>query len=135
MQEGLIKITPDPERVKSMIKMAETTLAMIETINQEEFASNIIKEYYEVIRELINTIMLKEGYKTYGEGAHKKAIEYIEKYKEFNQNEIILIEDLRVIRNKIAYEGFFIQKEDIQNRLPDIKRVIKKLQKIILKKL
>ena len=39
--------------------------------------SNITKEYYDLIRELISVVLLLDGYKTYGEGAHKKLIEYL----------------------------------------------------------
>jgi hypothetical protein len=42
-----------------------------------------------VIRELISVVLLLGGYKTYGEGAHRKTIEYLSKhYKEFTEQEI-----------------------------------------------
>lgn len=62
--EGLVRITPDIEKAKSMLKMVDTTLAMIKTIDKESFPSNVTKEYYDVIRELMSVIMLLDGFKT-----------------------------------------------------------------------
>jgi hypothetical protein len=88
--------------------MVETTLEMIDTIDSKKFTSHVVKEYYDVIRELITVILLLDGYKTHGEGAHKKLIEYIEKnYAEFKVHDITLIDDLRIIRNKISYNMTF----------------------------
>ncbi|MDP1695471.1 MAG: hypothetical protein Q8L29_01000 [archaeon] len=107
MEETIKRITPDKEKAKGILNMVETTLKMIEQINQDAFPSNITKEYYEVTRELISIILLLDGFKTTGDGAHKRQIEYLEaNYKEFSRTEIVLIDDLRITRNKIAYEGF-----------------------------
>ena len=46
----LIKVTPDKEKVMSILRIIDTTLQMIPTIDAEKFTSNVIKEYYEVIR-------------------------------------------------------------------------------------
>ena len=94
-----------------------------------------IVEYYDIIRELISVILLLDGYKTYGEGAHKKLIEYLQtNCKEFNEYEILLIDDLRIIRNKIAYDGFFVNKDYIERKMEDIQKIIGKLKEIIRKK-
>jgi len=58
--------------------MAETTLEMIDSLDPERFPSNVLKEYYGVIRELIQVILLLDGYKTVGEGAHKRLIDYLD---------------------------------------------------------
>lgn len=78
MEEGIIKTAPDREKAKSILKMVETTLEMIDTIDSRKFSSHVVKEYYEVIRELITVILLLDGYKTQGEGAHKKLIESLQ---------------------------------------------------------
>ena len=136
MEEGIIKATPNVEKVKSIIKMVDSTLEMIKSIDIAKFSSNVTKEYYDVIRELLTTILLLDGYKTYGEGAHKKLIEYIkENYKELNNYEISLVDDLRIIRNKISYDGFFVERDYIERKTGDIKEVIKKLKIIINNKL
>ena len=132
MEEGLIKITQDKEKAESILKMADTTIKMIHGIDVNEFSSNVTKEYYDVIRELISVVLLLDGYKTYGEGAHKKLVEYLQvNYNEFNEYEISLIDDLRITRNKIAYDGFFVEKDYIGRKISDIQNIIKKLKDII----
>src|SRR3989339_1155456 len=128
MDEDLIRIIPDKEKAKSILKMTDTTLKMIKEIDIDKFSSNITKEYYEIIRELMTIILLLDGYKTYGEGSHKKLIEYLElNYKEFDKSEIYFIDDLRNIRNKIAYDGFFVEINYILNNIKNIQRIIEKL--------
>jgi len=133
--EGIIKTAPDREKAKSILKMVETTLEMIDTIDSSRFSSHVVKEYYEVIRELITVILLLDGYKTQGEGAHKKLIEYIgNNYAEFKVHDIMLIDDLRIIRNKISYNGFFITDDYLERKKEDI-LAIDNLRVIIYKKL
>lgn len=135
MEETIIKITPDKEKARSILKMIDTTLKMIGSLDVNRFSSNITKEYYEVIRELITVVLLLDGYKTYGEGAHKKLIDYLNiNYKSFNESEILLIDDLRIIRNKIAYDGFFVQKDYLDRKINNINNIIKKLKEIIKKR-
>lgn len=136
MEEGLIRVTPDKEKAKSILKMADITLEMIKSIDAKRFSSNVTKEYYDTIRELISTILLLDGHKTYGEGAHKKLIEYLQlKHQEFSEYEILLIDDLRITRNKIAYDGFFVENEYIERKVKDIQKIIMKLREIIDKKI
>lgn len=136
MEEDLTRITPNKEKALSIFKMVETTLEMISHIDKHKFPSNIVKEYYEVVRELISIILLLDGYKTIGEGAHKRQIEYLESnYKEFDSYEIIFIDELRIIRNKIAYDGFFVKEEYIDRKSDEILKMINKLKDIVRKKI
>lgn len=135
MEKGLIKITPNREKAQSILKMVDTTIEMIKVLDMAKFSSNVTKEYYDVIRELISVVLLLDGYKTYGEGAHKKLVEYIQSnYKEINEYEISLVDDLRITRNKIAYDGFFVDKDYIKRKIKDINVIIDKLKDIIQKK-
>ena len=135
MENGIIRITPDREKAKSIIKMAETTLKMIEGINSRDFASNILKEYYDVIREFMATVLLLDGFKTTGEGAHKKLIEYIGKNYQFTEYEISLLNELRIIRNKISYNGFFITEDYLRRKKKSVLDIISKLRNIINRRL
>ena len=131
----LIKVTPNREKADSILNMVNKILEMISEIDAEKFPSNVIKEYYEVIRELLSVLLLLDGYKTIGEGAHKTLIDYISKnYKEFNGYEISLIDDLRITRNKIAYDGFFVHTDYTKRKKQDIINLINKLKEIIKKK-
>jgi len=132
----IIKITPDFEKSKSILRMIDKSLAMINEINIERYPSNVVKEYYDIIRELISVILLLDGYKTFGEYAHKELIEYLEmNYKEFAKLEINLLNDLRILRNRVAYDGFFIKKDYILRKQFAILELISKLRKLIDKKI
>lgn len=132
----IIKITPDKEKAKSILKMVDQTLEMIKTIDRKKFPSNVTKDYYEVMRELISVILLLDGYKTTGEGSHKKLIEYLQQnYKEFTEYEISFIDDLRIIRNKISYDGFFVKEDYLERKSKDILAIAEKLKIITNKKI
>lgn len=136
MEEGIIKITPDKEKAKSIMKMVKTTLEMIKTIDAKKFASNVLKEYYDVIREFMTVTLLLDGFKTTGEGAHKKLIEYLdENYNQFTKYEISLLNELRITRNKISYNGFFITEDYLERKRKDILDIISKLKSIVIGKL
>ena len=127
---------PDKEKANSIIKMVKTNLERVKETNKEKFPSNIIKDYYDCIRELMSVVLLLVGYKTYGEGAHKALMDYLElKYKEFTRYEIELLNDLRNKRNKISYGGFFISLEYLEQREKDINSMINKLNNLIKEKL
>lgn len=115
--------------------MAEITLEMIKNINTDKFCSNVVKEYYEVTRELMTALLTLDGYKTTGEKAHKSLIEYIGKNYNFSDYEVLLLDDLRILRNKIAYDGFFVEKDYLDRKRKDILNIISKLKDILKKKL
>lgn len=130
--EDLIKITKDKEKAKSLLKMAETKEKML-AMTKKEFSSPITEGYYDVIKELITAILCIDGYKTL---SHKTLIKYLEKhYKEFTEYEISFMDKLRVIRNKISYDGFFVEPDYLERNEATIKIIMQKLKEIINKKI
>ena len=45
----LINITPNHEKAKSILKMVDSTLEMVQELDPNRFPSNITKEYYDII--------------------------------------------------------------------------------------
>lgn len=132
MDDELIRITPNKVKAESILKMVDNTLNMIGEIDESRFPSNVAKEYYDVIRELASIIMLLDGYRVRGEGAHKRLFEYISKnYGEFNDSEIALMSELRILRNRIAYDGFFVKEDYIQRKKSMILGLVGKLKNAI----
>jgi hypothetical protein len=129
----LIKITPDKEKARSIVKMVSLIKERIKIQERDKMAALIIADYYEIIKELITAILLIDGYKTL---SHKDLIDYLkEKYKEFSIHEISVLDDLRVLRNRIAYEGFFIEPSYLERNEPLFKEIIRKLENLIERKL
>lgn len=93
----------------------------------------IIADYYEIIKELITAILLLDGYKTL---SHKDLIDYLQKkYSEFSTGEISVLDDLRILRNRVAYDGFFIEISYLDRNEILFKTIIQKLKILIDKKL
>jgi len=129
----LIKITPDKEKASSILKMVSLIKERIKKQERDKMAALIIADYYEIIKELITAILLIDGYKTL---SHKDLIDYIkEKCKEFSIHEVSVLDDLRVLRNRIAYEGFFIEPSYLERNEPLFKEMIRKLENLIERKL
>lgn len=135
MDGNLLKITPNVEKAKSLLKMAKERLAMLETVDFEKFPSLVLEGYYEVIKELAAAILAADGYKTQGEGAHKTLVGYLRAhYSQFSEHEIYTIDDLRVVRNKISYDGFFVDAEYFLRKKGLLLEIISKLSGIVEKK-
>ncbi|MDO8517624.1 MAG: hypothetical protein Q7S33_05880 [Nanoarchaeota archaeon] len=129
----LIKITPDKKRAKSILNMVLLIEERIKNENKVKFVSLIICDYYEIIKELITAILLIDGYKTL---SHKDLIDYLsENYKEFSEQEIDLIDNLRIFRNRISYEGFEIDKDYLARNENSFMQIIKKLKELVLRKI
>lgn len=126
MSDEIFKISKNQIRAKSLVEMAEERLA---DINTEAKTYKIVEEYYEIIKELITALMYLNGFKTL---SHKMLIVYLGKnFKEIDKSEIILIDDLRKLRNNIAYYGQKVEKEFLINNEKEIKTIINKLLKIL----
>ena len=68
---------------------------------------------------------LKE-YKTL---SHEYLISFLKGfYKEFSEYELNFIDKLRILRNKISYEGFLVESDYYINKKKDIKNIIEKLK-------
>ena len=84
------------------------------------------ESYYEIIKELITSLLAVEGFKSY---SHECLISFLEyKSRNFNKQEINLIDQLRIIRNDIAYRGIFIEDDYLIRNEKKILEIINKLK-------
>lgn len=124
-------IMPDKQKAKSLKTMAERTLERIKETEVEKYASNILRDYYEAIHELLEAITSLEGIKFSGEGAHEKLINYMAQKYGLEERERLFLQELRDYRNRIAYEGLFIEPGYIKRNEEKIKGIIEKTRMII----
>jgi len=131
--EDIFKVSRDKRRAKDLYSMAKERLEeIIPALPQDKFYK-IIEEYYEVIIQLITSLMYNEGYKTL---SHVGLIEYLSKnYPEFEKREIILIDSLRKLRHGTVYYGKKTEMEFLINHEETIKIVINKLIVLVKKKI
>ncbi len=129
----LIKITPDSEKARNMLKMSSLLKERIKTQDKEKMAALIIVDYYEMAKELITSILLLDGYKTL---SHKDLIIYLkERYSDFSSHEISLLDDLRILRNRVSYDGFSINPSFLYRNENFFKQITQKLEILVEKKL
>ena len=129
----LIRITPDKEKARSILKMVSLIEERIQSTDRAKMASLIIADHYEVIKELITALLLADGYKTL---SHKDLIEYLkERYAAFGTHEIVLLDELRVLRNRVTYEGFSIVPSYLNRNEQVFKAVARKLKELLERKL
>lgn len=133
MTMELIKITPGKERAKSIVKMASLIEERIKLQERKTMGSLILADYYEVLKELITALLFVDGFKTL---SHKDLIDYLsQNYKEFSIHELQLLDDLRVLRNRITYEGFNAPNSYLERNEKAFKQVITKLRSLLKKRL
>jgi len=125
----IIRITPDKERAKMALERIEERIRYLSHIDIKEFYSIKAENYYEIIRELMSALVLVKGFKTVGENAHKELIELLAKDKKFLEEEIRLIDDLRIRRNKFLYEARQIELIYVENNKDKLEVMINKLKK------
>ena len=123
----ITKVNPDKQKSESLKKMAEITLQRLKKTNMEEYPSNTLLDYYDVIHKLMEALTLKEGIKIKGEGAHQEIIAYISKQHNFDEQTRQFLQQMRDYRNLISYEGFMVHKNFIVLNKEKITKIINDL--------
>ncbi len=118
------KITPDKEKAQSLLKMSRKTKNRIKNTNIEKFPSQTLKDYYNVIRQLMEALSCLEGIKIEGKGIHKKLIDWTMEEYSFPENHRVFLQQLRRRRNRISYEGFFIEEHYLLRNQEKLEKVI-----------
>jgi len=131
LKEHIKKVEPDLERVKSIVKMSKVRLKVLRNIKlDDETASVIATDYYEVIKELLTALLLKDGLKS---DNHECLISYF-KYNYNYEYETKVIHKLKNVRNRVSYDGVFVKKDYISMNKLEFEHIISLLVKIIDKK-
>ncbi len=131
----IIKAIPDKEKVKSILQLTREREDFVSTIDHKKFSTNASENYYEIIKELANALLLLDGLKTIGEYAHKDLIDYLINYEEFTESDILFMNDLRIKRNNSAYDGKKIESDYLTNNKHRLLELIEQLKKTIKNKL
>jgi len=84
--------------------MIETRMRMMEVVSREDFASLVVEGYYEVVKETLTALMALDGYKTL---SYEVLVGYLKEFfPQFSESEVLLVDRLRQLRNRISYMGF-----------------------------
>ena len=130
-----IRIQPDKQKAIALNKTAIITLERLNKIKKEEYPSNTLTDYYDIIRRLMEALNYIDGIKIKGDGAHINIINYIcDKYclSQFTRE---FIQNMREYRNRISYEGFSVNEDYIKKNSKKIENIINQLFNILNKKI
>ncbi len=122
-----IKIVPDKEKARALIKMAKITIERLKETNKERYPANTLSDYYEIIHKLMEAIAYVQGIKIKGEGAHQELIDFVCKKSKISETIRLFIQELRDYRNHISYEGFAINPNYIKTNENKIEQIISQL--------
>lgn len=131
----MIKKESDKQKAKSLVNMAEITLERLKETNFEKYPTNILTDYYDIIRKLMEALISLNGVRLDGEGKHQKIIDYICNEYKLGESIRLFIQELRYYRNRISYEGFMVKYEYIKTNKEKIEKIINSLLSLINKKL
>ncbi|MHA1344274.1 MAG: hypothetical protein ACTSQG_09820 [Promethearchaeota archaeon] len=121
----IIKIKPDKQKSEALKKMARITLERLNKTDIKKYPSNTLLDYYDIIHKLMESLTLKQGIKTKGEGAHQELIEYLFRKNIINEQTRQFLQQMREYRNRISYEGFMIHENYINLNRNKIQNIIK----------
>ena len=114
---------------EALIKSSEKSVKNIKRTKIDELNSeNIVSDIYDIIRELIEAKLSLEGYKSY---SHEATILFLKKFKEFSEQEIEFLDNLRKTRNGIKYYGKEATPKEAEKTLSFMNSILPKLKKLI----
>ncbi|HLD19596.1 MAG TPA: hypothetical protein VJB90_06345 [Candidatus Nanoarchaeia archaeon] len=125
----ITRVNPDKQKSESLKKMAEITLERLSKTDMEQYPSNTLLDYYDIVHKLLEALTLKEGVKIRGEGAHQEIIDYLAKQKKTDEQTRQFLQQMRDYRNRISYEGFTIHENYIRLNKAKIIGIIRHLFK------
>lgn len=111
MKQGKVILgEPDPQKAKALFKMAENNYQTAASIPVTDLsASSIFSLLYESLREVVEALCLKEGYKVY---SHEALTAYLEEHGE--EAAAAVFDRYRRLRNGIHYYGRPTTKEVVE---------------------
>jgi hypothetical protein len=116
---------PDISMSKSLVKMSENHILFLKSLEITETSCNtIFTTYYEALREIIEAITIKYGYKVY---SHEAFTFYLKE----KLNETAVAEKFdryRRLRNNVNYYGKPISTDETKIAKEDIQKIIQKLR-------
>jgi uncharacterized protein (UPF0332 family) len=108
--------------------MADVRLKFWDKNVSEEFTTLKVEAYYDIIKELMFSILYKHGFNSKN---HLCLIAYLNKHFKDLDFEIQKIDELRKIRNEINYRGFNIAQDYLVRNELEFKNIIMKLKNVV----
>ncbi|MBU2576366.1 MAG: hypothetical protein KKF50_01455 [Nanoarchaeota archaeon] len=124
-----IKVQPDLEKARSIIKIIESRKKFVETYKNKIYSTVICENYYEIIKELATALCLSRGFKFVGKYAHKELIEMTVNLVNLDESFLFFLDDLRQRRNGSLYYGEEFGDNYLVNNQKKFNEIIEKIEK------
>lgn len=125
------KGSPDIQLAKSLIKISDNHIKSLQQLEITEITSStIMMTCYEALREIVEAVAIKEGYKVYSHEAFTFFLK--EKGEELVSSKF---DRFRKIRNNINYYGQSIEASSVKENKNEIEKIINELKQKFLQDL
>ena len=129
LHEHIKKIEPDNEKIESIRKMCRVRLRVVGQVAiDDETASVVAEDYYEIIKELLVALLLKNGLKS---DNHECLISFFKNSFYKYEFEARTIHQLKDVRNRVSYDGIFVKKEYITSNKLEFEHIIQLLDNLL----
>ena len=116
-------VDKDIQKANSILRMCKVRLRVLQQIAlDEETASILAEDYYEIIKELLTALLLLKGLKS---DNHECLLSYFKKSYPDKEYELSILYELKKARNSVSYEGLFLRKEYIERNKLEFLHIIK----------
>lgn len=133
LKEHVKSIEADREKAKALLEMARLRHAFWSSIKfDKKYTSIAVDGYYEVIKELLTSLLYIKGYKS---DNHECLISFLKKHYSGMEYETGIIYQLKGIRNSIDYRGILVREEYLEQNKLEFEHIIQTLQGIIKERL
>jgi uncharacterized protein (UPF0332 family) len=111
------------------MRVANARLKAISQINiDEDTACIVVEMYYETIKELLTALLLTKGFRS---DNHECLIAFLKHTYPSLDHEVRTIHQLKRLRNRINYEGAFVNPSYLAMNGPEIQHIIALLQEMV----
>jgi hypothetical protein len=118
----------DEELIASLIKVSENKIKVNSLLQLNDISASIkLCLIYDSLREVLEAVAIKHGYKIYNHECYAGFLQEILSMKE----ESIDFDEFRKIRNSINYYGKNFKTADIKNLISEILKLRKKLLEML----
>jgi len=125
--EKVRKVAPNPALAKGLCASSKKRIEAVKHIPVREITVTIIVEnYYESIREALESHLAKKGYKSY---SHTATIAFALENKLLSQEEEAYINNLKDLRNESRYEAKTSTLEDAKKAAERVPKIVARLVK------
>jgi len=123
------KVETDNQRIESLLEKTDLRLKRARNTKPDEKAvSLIVEDYYEIIKELLVALLLKNGLRS---NNHQCLISYFYRKNPNHEKEAYLISQMSFFRNRLDYYGESIPLEFYNKNKEEFENIIKIIKNLL----